>query len=107
MRGLPPWRLLFLVIVPALMCVGQGFWCVRAWRVIDAIAWPGPRYLLRGLWMAAMLVVLATVLDPMIGPVIPRGGLRTWMLAVSRLRFGAPLRWPMPCRPISPCSPAI
>jgi predicted MPP superfamily phosphohydrolase len=85
MGGFMSFRMMLLVIVPALMCLGQGFWFVRAWRVIDAMAWPRARSLLRGLWMGAALVVLATVLDPMVGPVIPRRGVGPWVLAVSRL----------------------
>src|SRR2546430_14795300 len=85
MGGFMSFRMMLLVIVPALMCLGQGFWFVRAWRVIDAMAWPRARSLLRGLWMGAALVVLATVLDPMVGPVIPRRGVGPWVLAGSRL----------------------
>jgi predicted MPP superfamily phosphohydrolase len=85
MRGLMAYRVMFLVVVLALMSLAQRFWFVRAWRVIDTIAWPGPRYLLRSLWIVAVLVVLAAVLDPMVGQVIPRRGLGHWGLAVSRL----------------------
>jgi uncharacterized protein len=85
MRGLLPWRVITPVIVLTLLCLGQGFWFVRAWRVIDAMAWPGPRALLRGVWMVAALVVLTTLLDLLVGPLIPRRGLGTWILAVSRL----------------------
>jgi predicted MPP superfamily phosphohydrolase len=80
-----PFRMMFLIVVLALMSLAQRFWFVRAWRAIDAIAWPRPRYLLRSLWTVAALVVLAAVLDPMVGPVMPRRGLGHWGVAVSRL----------------------
>jgi hypothetical protein len=51
----------------------QSFWFGRAWRVIDAVAWPGPRTLLQGLWIVAALVVLAVVLDMLRVRVLPAG----------------------------------
>jgi len=51
--------------------LAQYFWFVRAWRLIDAMAWPGLRYLGQSLWMVAVLVVLAAVLDLMVGHMIP------------------------------------
>ena len=63
MRGPRPFRL-FLIVILALTPLVQSFWFGRAWRVIDAVAWPGPRTLLQGLWIVAALVVLAAALDP-------------------------------------------
>jgi uncharacterized protein len=84
MRGPRPFRI-FLVVILALTPLAQRFWFVRTWRVIDAMAWPGTRYLLRSVWMAAVLIVLAVVLDLMGAPVIPRRGIGPWGRAVSRL----------------------
>ncbi|MGH8065580.1 MAG: metallophosphoesterase [Candidatus Entotheonellia bacterium] len=84
MRGPRPFRI-FLMVILALTPLAQYFWFVRAWRVIDAMAWPGPRYLLQGLWMAAALVVLAAALDLLVGQVIPRRALGPWGRAVARL----------------------
>ena len=58
MRGPRPFRL-FLLVILALTPLTQGFWFARAWQVIDAVVWPGPRALLQGLWIVAALVVLA------------------------------------------------
>jgi hypothetical protein len=58
MRGPRPFCL-FLIVILALTPLVQSFWFGRAWRVIDAVAWPGPRTLLQGLWIVAALVVLA------------------------------------------------
>jgi len=69
----------------ALTPLAQSFWFVWAWRVIDAMPWPGPRYLLQGLWMTAALVVLAAGLELLAGPVIPRRALGPWGRAVARL----------------------
>jgi predicted MPP superfamily phosphohydrolase len=84
MRGPRPFRI-FLMVILALTPLAQSFWFVQAWHVIDAIAWPGPRYLLQGLWMAAVLVVLAAALDLLMGSVIPRRALGPWGRAVARL----------------------
>jgi uncharacterized protein len=84
MRGPRPFRI-FLMVILGLTPLAQYFWCVRAWRVIDAMAWPGLRFLLQGLWMAAALVVLAAALDLLVGRVIPRRALGPWGRAVARL----------------------
>jgi hypothetical protein len=51
------------MVILALTPLTQSFWFAQAWHVIDAVAWPGPRALLQGLWMVAALVVLAAALD--------------------------------------------
>ena len=61
MRGPRPFRI-FLMVILALTPLAQYFWFVRAWRVIGAVAWPGPRSLLQGLWITAALVVPAAAL---------------------------------------------
>src|SRR6266581_3732353 len=52
MRGPRPFRL-FLMLILALTPLAQSFWFVQAWQVIDAMAWPGLRTLLQGLWIVA------------------------------------------------------
>ena len=84
MRGPRPFRI-FLMVILALTPLAQTFWFVRAWRVIDAVAWPGPRALLQGLWTVVVLVVLAAALDMLGGRVLPRRVLGPWGRAVARL----------------------
>jgi uncharacterized protein len=84
MRGPRPFRI-FLMVILVLTPLAQAFWFVWAWRVIDGVAWPGPRVLLQGLWVAAVLVVLAAGLDLLGVRVIPRRALRPWGRAVARL----------------------
>jgi uncharacterized protein len=73
--------MVILVLTPLAQC----FWFIQAWRVIDSVAWPWPRALLQGLWMAAALIVLAAALELLVGPVIPRRVLGAWGRAVTRL----------------------
>src|SRR5712691_5042255 len=84
MRGPRPFRI-FLMVILALTPLAQAFWFVRAWRVIDAVAWPGPRAVLQGLWVAAALVVLAAALDMLRVRVLPRRAFGPWGWAVARL----------------------
>jgi predicted MPP superfamily phosphohydrolase len=84
MRRPRPFRL-FLMVILALTPLTQSFWFARAWQVIDAVAWPGPRALLRGLWIVAALVVLAAALDMLRVRVIPRRAFGPWGRAITRL----------------------
>jgi uncharacterized protein len=84
MRGPRPFRI-FLLVILVLTPLAQYFWLALAWRVIDAMPWPGPRYLLQSLWLVAVLVVLAAGLDLMGGRVIPRRGLGPWGQVLPRL----------------------
>ena len=81
MRGPRPFRM-FLLVILALTPLAQYFWFSRAWYLIEAVAWPEPRYLLQSLWMA---VVLAAVLDLLVGSVLPGRDLWPWGRALSRL----------------------
>jgi predicted MPP superfamily phosphohydrolase len=76
---------LFLLVILALTPLSQSFWFARTWHVIDAVAWPGPRALLQGLWLVAALVVLAATLDMLPGRFIPRRAFGPWPRAVARL----------------------
>src|SRR5262249_12731271 len=84
MRGPRPFRL-FLMVILALTPLVQSFWFARAWQVIDAVAWPGPRALLQGFWIVAALVVLAAALDMLRVRVIPRRAFGPWGRAIARL----------------------
>src|SRR5918999_1278123 len=84
MRGPRPFRI-FLTVILALTPLAQAFWFVWAWRLIGTVAWPVPRVLLQGLWMTAVLVVLAAGLDLLGVRVIPRQAARPWGLAVARI----------------------
>jgi uncharacterized protein len=84
MRGPRPFRI-FLMGILALTPVAQAFWFAWAWRLIGAVAWPGPRSLLQGVWVVAALVVLAAGLDLLGVRVIPRQAARPWARAVARI----------------------
>src|SRR5215471_10456177 len=84
MRGPRPFRL-FLMSILVLTPLAQSFWFARAWHVIDAVAWPGPRALFQGLWIAAALVVLAAVLDMLPVRILPHWAFGPWGRAVVRL----------------------
>jgi uncharacterized protein len=84
MRGPRPFRL-FLMVILALTPLTQSFWFAQAWQVIDAVAWPGPCALLRGLWIVAALVVLAAALDMLRVRIIPREAFGPWGRAIARL----------------------
>jgi len=84
MRGPKPLRI-FLMGILALTPLAQSFWFVRAWRVIDAVAWAGSRSLLQCLWGVAAGLVLAAGLDLLGVRVIPRQALGPWGRAVARL----------------------
>jgi predicted MPP superfamily phosphohydrolase len=84
MRGPRPFRI-FLMVILALTPVAQAYWFAWAWRLIGAVAWPGPRYVLQGLWVTAGLVVLAAGLDLLGVRVVPRRAQRPWGRAVARI----------------------
>jgi predicted MPP superfamily phosphohydrolase len=73
------------MVILTLTPLTQSFWFARAWHVIDAVAWPGPRALLQGLWVVAALIVLAAALDMLRVRVIPRWAFRPWGQAIARL----------------------
>jgi uncharacterized protein len=84
MRGPRPFRM-FLIVILALTPLAQYFWFVRAWSLIDAMAWPGLRHLGQSLWLAAVLVVVSAALDLMVGHKLPRRDLWPWGRVVARL----------------------
>ena len=76
---------MFLLVILALTPLAQPFWFRQAWRVIDTIPWPVPRFLLQGLWVAAALIVLAAALDLLLGQVLLRRVCSPWGWAIARL----------------------
>src|SRR5208282_215115 len=85
MRGLVLYRFVFLIALLSVIYMVQRFWLLRAWRLVGAVTEPGWRYPLNGLLVTAAAVVLATILDPMLGRFIPRHGLGNWIVAASRV----------------------
>ena len=85
MKGLILYRFVFLVVLLPVLYIVQRFWFVRAWRLVGAVTEPGWTHLLHGLLIAAAAVVLASILDPMLGRFIPRQGLGNWVVATSRV----------------------
>jgi hypothetical protein len=73
------------MVILALTPLGQAFWFGWAWQVVGTVPWTTPRYLLQGLWGVAALVVLATGIELLVGPVIPRRVLGAWGRAGARL----------------------
>jgi uncharacterized protein len=84
MRGPRPFRM-FLLIILALTPLAQTFWFRQAWRLIDAVSWPVPRALLQGLWVAAVLIVLAAALDLLLGQLLLHRVFSPWGRAIARL----------------------
>jgi hypothetical protein len=79
-----PFRI-FLTGILALTPLAQACWFAWARRVIGAVAWPGPPYLLHGLWGVAALVVLAAGLDLLGVRAVPRLAQRPWGRAGARI----------------------
>src|SRR6266705_403955 len=69
MRGPRPFRI-FLMVILALTPFAQSFWFLRAWRVIDALAWLGLLDLL------GVRVILRRALGPW-----GRAVARLWLIA--------------------------
>jgi hypothetical protein len=91
MRGLILYRLVFLIALLSVLYIVQRFWFLRAWRLVSSVPQAGWRYLLNGLLLAAAAVVLASILDPMLGHFIPRHGLGNWVVAACRVWLVASL----------------
>jgi hypothetical protein len=77
-----------LLVILALTPCAQSFWFLQAWRVIETVDWPGPRALLQGLWIVALLVVLAAALDLLGGRVLLRRRLGPWGWVAAILWIG-------------------
>ena len=69
----------------ALIVLIQRFWLVNAWRWTQAAMPASARYLLQGLWVAAVLVLLASFLEPFVGRMLPPGPIGTWLVGGARV----------------------
>jgi hypothetical protein len=63
----------------------QWFWFVNAWRWIGGMTAPGLRHTLQGVWVVALLVLLAAFLEPFSGHIIPREGFGSWLVGIARV----------------------
>ena len=63
----------------------QRFWFVNAWRWIEDLQRGPGRYLLQGIWIAALLVMLATFFEPFFGRLVPKGPFGTWLTGGARV----------------------
>jgi len=63
----------------------QRFWFVGSWSGIETISWPLARHGFEILWCGAVVLLLAGLLDPVIGRFIPRTRSGSWVIAVSRV----------------------
>lgn len=80
----------FLGFVALIYCV-QRFWFVNAWHRILEVSRPAIRHVLQGVWWTALVLLLVAFLDPFLGHVLPRRGLGSWIIAISRLWLVASL----------------
>ena len=69
----------------ALVVLVQRFWFLGAWHRIQTVNKPAIRQALQGIWVAALVLFLATFLDPFVGGFIPRRGVGLWLISASRL----------------------
>jgi len=76
--------ILFFAFI-GLIVVIQRFWFASAWHWIQSISRDGPRRVLEGLWIVAVVLLLSSFLEPLFGRLWPRGGLGSALVAVSRV----------------------
>jgi uncharacterized protein len=85
MRGFIHFRFIFLVVLPSSMFVAQCFWFRRARRLIRTIEWPAGRYLLQSFWIAAILLLLSTVIVQISGHWLPHRYFADGITSIARL----------------------
>jgi len=78
-------RSAFLLLFLTIVVLVQRFWFLSAWQRIQTVSKPVARQVLQGVWIAALVLFLATFLDPFVGGFIPRRGLGLWLITASRL----------------------
>jgi uncharacterized protein len=78
-------RLVILLGVVTLIFIIQRFWLLSAWQAIGGISRPVLRNALQVVWFAALLLLLAAFLDPMLGHFLPRAGGGRWIIAGARI----------------------
>ncbi|HEY7616213.1 MAG TPA: hypothetical protein VH744_05370, partial [Terriglobales bacterium] len=78
-------RLVIFLSFLVLVVFVQRFWFLSAWHRIQDVTRPLARHALQTAWVIALVILLATFLDPFLGRFIPRRGWGSWMIAVTRL----------------------
>ena len=78
-------RIILPFLFLGLIVLTQHFWFSSAWRRIEAITSSQVRLGLQALWIVSAFVVLANFLEPFVGRLLPRGGVGSVLIAVSRL----------------------
>src|SRR5581483_2291923 len=63
----------------------QRFWFVNAWRWIESVERGAWRNVFQGLWIVALLVMLATFFEPFFGRLVPKGPFGTWLTGGARV----------------------
>jgi predicted MPP superfamily phosphohydrolase len=63
----------------------QWFWFANAWRWIGSVEHNSARYAFQALWVSALVVMLATFLEPFFGRLVPKGPFGTWLTGGARV----------------------
>jgi len=84
-------RVALFFAVLGLLFVIQWFWFANAWRWIAGISSPWARLALEGVWIAAAAALLAAIIDPFVGHLLPRGTAGTWIVGIARVWLVASL----------------
>jgi len=69
----------------ALIYLIQHFWFAGAWNRIAGVQNPLARHQLQSLWFAGLALVLSNFLGPLVGRLLPRGPMGTWLVGASRI----------------------
>jgi uncharacterized protein len=80
-----PLQVLMMFVLLSVSYLIQRFWFIRAWRLIERVARPNRRRLLRLLLFVAATGVLLTVLDSGLGHIVPRNLLTAHLFAATKL----------------------
>jgi len=80
-----PLQASLVIIFLSITYLTQRFWFMRAWWLIEGVARPNSRTLLRCLLFVAASAVLTTVLDSALGHILPRGRVVDHLIAATKL----------------------
>jgi len=69
----------------ALLYLTQRFWFIGAWHRIEAVSSPALRSALQVAWFIALLLLVASFLDPMLGHVLSKIAGGKWIAAAARI----------------------
>ncbi len=78
-------RFLIFFAFLGLMVFIQRFWFMSAWQWIQGVGRATTRHALQGLWMVAILLLLSSLFEPLFGRLLPRGGIGSSLVALSRV----------------------